>query len=71
MEQVKMFSFRGDDVLLEYDPATADMGEVNRFVDQLEKDTGGRAFSMATGEPVDHVTQDTRDVVIVRPRAGG
>jgi hypothetical protein len=69
--QVKMFSVRGDDVMLEYDPATANMREVNEFVDRLEKETGGRAFSMATGEQVDQVVPDTREVVIVRARAGG
>jgi hypothetical protein len=71
MEQVKMFSTRGDDVLLEYDPVTANMDEVNGFVDRLERETGGRAFSLATGEVVDRVTPDTRDVTIIQPRQGG
>lgn len=71
MEQVKMFSVRGDEVMLEYDPATADMEEVNKFVDKLERETGGRAFSMLTGEPVYNITPETREVVIVQPRAGG
>jgi hypothetical protein len=71
MEQVKMFSTNGDDVLLEYDPATANTDEVNEVVDRLERNTGGRAFSMATGEQVDRITPDTRDVVILRPIAGG
>jgi hypothetical protein len=69
--QVRMFSSGGDDVLLDYDPTTADMKEVNAFVDKLEKDTGGRAFSMTTGDAVEKVTRDTQDVVIVRPIAGG
>lgn len=69
--QVKMFSARGDDVFLDYDPQTADMKEVNAFVDKLERETGGRAFSMNTGEAVEKVTRDTQDVVIVRPIAGG
>jgi len=71
MAQVKMFSIRGDDVLLEFDPATADMKEVNAFVDKLEKDTGGRAFDMGTGNAVEKVGPDTGDVLIVRPIAGG
>ena len=71
MEQVKMFSNRGDDVLLEYDPATADMAEVNKAVDELEKQHGGKAFSLSSGERVETVTPDTRDVTIIRPIAGG
>ena len=71
MVQIRRFSERGHDVLLEYDPATANMEEVNQFVDRLEKETGGRAFSIATGEAVDQVTRDTKDVHIVGPIAGG
>lgn len=71
MQQITMFSARGHDVLLEYDPATADMEEINRAVDRMEKHVGGRAFSLATGEAVEVVTPETRDVTIVRPIAGG
>lgn len=71
MQQVTVFSMRGDDVLLEYDPVTADMDEVNATIDKLEKEMGGRAFSLATGEAVDRVTPETRDVTILRPIAGG
>ncbi|HEX8838451.1 MAG TPA: hypothetical protein VF748_16025 [Candidatus Acidoferrum sp.] len=71
MEQIKVFSSRGDDVLLEYDPATADMNEVNAALDKLEESVAGRAFSMATGEAVEIVTPETRDTVIIRPIAGG
>lgn len=71
MEQIKVFSSRGDDVLLEYDPATADMKEVNAALDKLETQFAGRAFSMASGEPVETVTPETRDTVIIRPIAGG
>ncbi len=70
-QQVTMFSANGHDVLLEYDPATADMKEVNRVVDDYEKHTGGRAFSLSTGEAVETVTPETRDVTIIRPIAGG
>jgi hypothetical protein len=71
MAQVKMFSARGDDVLLEFDPATADMKEVNATIDRIEKESGGRAFSMATGDAVEKVGPTTGDVLIVRPIAGG
>lgn len=69
--QVKMYSSRGDDVLLEYDPATANMKEVNATVEKLTKDVGGRAFSDATSHAVDRITPDTGDVTIIRPIAGG
>jgi hypothetical protein len=71
MKHVKIFSARGDDVLLEFDPATADMKEVNAFVDKLEKKTGGRAFDLASGNAVETVGPSTGDVLIVRPIAGG
>lgn len=70
-QEVTIFSAAGHDVLLEYETETADMKEVNRVVDELEKSVGGKAFSLATGEAVDHVTPETRDVTIVRPIAGG
>lgn len=71
MAQVKMYSAKGHDVLLDYDPATADMKEVNAFVDQLEKETGGRAFADTTAEAVERITPETGDVTVVRPIAGG
>lgn len=71
MEQVKLFSSSGHDVLLEYDPATADMAEVNAAIDQLEKQSGGKAFSLTTGERVETVTPETREVTIIRPMSGG
>ncbi len=71
MKQVKMFSAGGDDVLLEFDPTTADMKEVNAFVDKLEKESGGRAFDMDTGKAVEKVGPTTGDVLVVRPIAGG
>jgi hypothetical protein len=69
--QVKMFSAEGDTVLLDYDPATADMAEVNKQVDDLEKQVSGRAFNLETGEPVETVTPTTEDVTIVRQLQGG
>lgn len=71
MEQVKLFSQRGHDCLLEYDPATADMQEVNEAIDQLERTYGGKAFSLESGERVETVTPDTKEVTIIRPIAGG
>ena len=71
MQQIRMFTRHGDEPLLEYDPATANMDEVNAFVDRLEAETGGRAFSLASGEAVDKVTRDTQDVFILKPIAGG
>ncbi len=71
MEQVKLFSQRGHDCLLEYDPATADMKEVNKTIDRLEKTYSGKAFSLASGERVETVTPETKDVTIIRPIAGG
>ena len=69
--QVKMYSSRGHDVLLEYDTDTANMKEVNAFVDDLEKTMGGRTFSDATNEVVNKITPETGDVTFVRPIAGG
>jgi hypothetical protein len=71
MEQVKLFTARGHDVLLEYEPETADMQEVNAAIDQLERQHAGKAFSLSTGERVETVTPETRDVTIIRPIAGG
>ena len=70
-QQVTMFSSRGHDVLLEYDPATADMQEINVTVARLTHDVGGRAFSLATGEAISEITPETRDVTIIQPIAGG
>lgn len=69
--QVKMYSSRGHDVLLEYDTDTADMKEVNTFVDRLEEQFGGRTFSDKTSEVVNKITPETGDVTFVRPIAGG
>jgi hypothetical protein len=71
MAQVKMYSVRGHDVLLDYDPATADMKDVNAFVDDLEKQTGGRTFADNTATVVDKITPETGDVTVIRPIAGG
>lgn len=70
-QQVTVFSGSGHDVLLEYDPATADMNEVNAAIDGFEAQFAGRAFSMATGEAVERATPETQDITIIRPIAGG
>ena len=70
-QQVKLFSSRGHDVLLEYDPATADMKEVNAALDKLEAHYHGKAFSLSSGAPVDTVTPEGRDIAIIHPIAGG
>lgn len=69
--QVQLWNRQGDAPLLEYDPATADMVEVNRLVDELEVKHGARAFDKTTGEEVKEVTRQTQDVSLVRALAGG
>jgi hypothetical protein len=70
-QEVKLFSSSGHDVLLEYDPATADMKEVNAAIDKLEREYGGKAFSLTSGERVETVDRETSEVTIIRPMAGG
>jgi len=65
------FSSRGDTTLLEYDPSTADMEEVNRVIAEYEAKTGAQPFDMATGERIDKVTRDQNEVLMVHPIAGG
>jgi hypothetical protein len=43
------FSSHGDATLLEYDPPTADMDEVNRVIAEYEAKTGAQPFDRATG----------------------
>jgi hypothetical protein len=69
--EVKLWCERGDDVLYTYDPATANMSEVNEMIDNLEREHAGRAFDITTGEAVEKATRDTQDVSIVRQQAGG
>lgn len=71
MAKVKVFSANGDDTLLEYDPQTANMDEVNAFVDNLERKSGGRAFAEATGNAVEKIDRETGDVLLIRPISGG
>jgi hypothetical protein len=65
------FSSRSDTTLLEYDPATADIDEVNRLISEYEERTGAQAFDMATGERIEKVTSVQNEVLMVHPVAGG
>ena len=65
------FSVRGDTTLLEYDPATANMDEVNKLISEYEVRTGAQPFDMATGERIEQVTRAQNEVLMVHPVAGG
>jgi hypothetical protein len=69
--KILTFSSHGDTTLLEYDPATADMEEVNKMIAQYEAKTGAQPFDMATGERIEKVTRDQNEVLMVHPIAGG
>ena len=55
--KILTFSSHGDTTLLEYDPATADMEEVNRVIAEYEAKTGAQPFDMTTGERIEKVTR--------------
>jgi hypothetical protein len=61
----------GDTALFEYDPATADMEQVNKVIAEYEAKTGAQPFDMATGERVEKVTRAQNEVLMVHPIAGG
>ena len=65
------FSSHGDTTLLEYDPATVDMDEVNNLIAEYEARTGAQPFDMATGERIKKVTREQQEVLMVHPIAGG
>ena len=46
--KILTFSSHGDTTLLEYNPATADMEEVNKLIAEYEAKTGAQPFDMAT-----------------------
>jgi hypothetical protein len=69
--KILTFSFDGDTTLLEYDPATADMEEVNKVIAEYEAKTGAQPFDMATGERLEKVTREQNEVLMVHPIAGG
>ena len=69
--KILTFSSWGDTTLLEYDPTTADMEEVNRVIARYEAKTGAQSFDMATGERIEKITQEQNEVLMVHPIAGG
>ncbi len=69
--RIVTFSSHGDTSLLEYDPANADMDEVNKLIAEYEARTGAQPFDMATGERIDKVTRQQNEVLMVHPIAGG
>ena len=69
--KILTFSAHGDKTLLEYDPATADMEEVNKLIAEYEAKTGAQPFDMATGERLEKVTREQNEVLMVHPIAGG
>jgi hypothetical protein len=69
--KILTFSSRGDTTLLEYDPATANMEEVNEVIAKYEAKTGAQPFDMATGERIEKVTRKQNEVLMVHPIAGG
>ena len=69
--KIVTFSPHGDSTLLEYDPETADMEEINKVIAEYEAKTGAQPFDMATGEPIEKVTRQQNEVLMVHPIAGG
>jgi hypothetical protein len=69
--KILTFSSDGDKTILEYDPATADMEEVNEVIAEYEAQTGAQPFDMATGERIEIVTREQNEVLMVHPIAGG
>ena len=69
--KILTFSSHGDTMFLEYDPATADMEEVNKLIAEYEAKTGTQPFDMATGERLEKVTREQNEVLMVHPIAGG
>jgi len=69
--KILTFSSHGDRTLLEYDPATADMEEVNKVIAEYEAKTGAQPFDMASGERLERVTREQNEVMMVHPIAGG
>jgi hypothetical protein len=69
--KILTFSSHGDTTLLEYDPATAGMEEVNKGIAEYEAKIGAQPFDMATGEPIEKITNEEREVLMVHLIAGG
>jgi len=47
------------------------MEQVNRVIAEYEAKTGAQPFDMATGKPLDKVTREQEEVLMVHPIAGG
>ena len=69
--KIVTFSRHGDSTLLEYDPETADMEEINKVIAEYEAKTGAQPFDMATGERIEKMTRQQNEVLMVHPIAGG
>jgi len=69
--KILTFSSQGDSTILEYDPVTADMHEVNRVIAEYEAKTGAQPFDVATGERIEKITRAQNEVLMVHPIAGG
>lgn len=69
--KILAFSSHGDATLLEYDPETADIDEVNSVLAEYEAKTGAQPFDLATGERIKKVTREQKEVLMVHPIAGG
>ena len=69
--KIVAFSSYGEKTILEYDPATADMDEVNGVIAEYETKNGAQPFDMATGERIEKVSRQQNEVLMVNPIAGG
>src|SRR5437763_14036066 len=69
--KILTFSSQGDTTILDYDPATADMDEVNRVIAEYEAQTGAQRFDIATREVIEKFTRAHNEVLMVHPIAGG
>ena len=69
--RILTFSSEGDTTLIEYDPETADMEKVNKVIAEYEVKTGAQPFDLESGERVGKVTREHKEVLMVRPIAGG
>src|SRR5260370_3847937 len=69
--KILTFSSHGYTTLLEYDPATADMEEVNKVIAEYEAKTGAQPFDMATGELLQKVTRAQNEALLIHPIATG
>ena len=69
--RVSRFSTEGNTTLLEYDPTTANMDEVNKLIVEYEAKTGAQPFDVATGKRILKITPEQKEVLMVHPIAGG